>query len=162
MEQLIQNLAIKRNYKLIDSKHLIDPKYNHKIRIFIYEDEKLDMGVFYKSYEQITQDIQHIIFIYNIATIQIKKIKIYKDILKIEFFNINELHRLIIGNKFIPKHSLVSIKDRKIIIEKFGKDNLPTILYNDPMCKLYGFEVDDIIQIERADVLYYRLVIQEE
>jgi DNA-directed RNA polymerase subunit H (RpoH/RPB5) len=174
MFEFIQLLSRLRNIQLLEQTPTrgicFDPRGQKYIQIVICEESKLDMSYFYKAYDQLDlynqenpeRKIQHIIFIYRIATIQIKKLKIYKDILCIEFFNENELRRLLIGNRFIPKHSRVEQELHQEIIRKFGKDHLPTLLHTDPIVRLYNFEVGDIIQIEREDTLYYRLVLAEE
>jgi DNA-directed RNA polymerase subunit H (RpoH/RPB5) len=120
------------------------------------------MSYFYKAYEQLSENISHLIFIYNFATIQIKKLKMYKDILKIEFFHENELRRLLIGNRLIPKHAQVDSETREQGIQSFGRDNLPMILHTDPMVRLYDFEMDSVVQIERPDAIYYRLVVSDD
>jgi DNA-directed RNA polymerase subunit H (RpoH/RPB5) len=142
-----------------------DPKRDVHIQFFLCDHDKLDMNYFYKSYEQLaetTTPFSHLIFIYKVATIQIKKLKMYKDILKIEFFNENELRRLLTGHRLIPLHTQVDKTTRDEIVKKFGRDNLPMILHTDPMVKLHDFDVDSVLQIERPDGLYYRLVVVDE
>jgi DNA-directed RNA polymerase subunit H (RpoH/RPB5) len=120
------------------------------------------MAYFYRSYESLKDEIKHLIFIYSIATIQIKKLKTYKDVLKVEFFNLFELNRLLTGNRFIPKHRQVCASEREEIVQKFGKNNLPLISITDPIVKLYDFDLDSIVEIERENTIYYRLVVQDD
>lgn len=174
MFEFIQLLAKLRNYDILEQTEnrsiCYNPIQNDHIQVFLCEESKLDMGYFYKSYDTLEQynqknpsrKVQHLIFIYRVATIQIKKLKLYKDVLQIEFFHEHELCRLLIGNRFIPRHTKVSKEEYQEIVRKFGKHNLPTLLNTDPIVRLYHFELDDIIQVERPDVLYYRLVILDE
>lgn len=152
-----------REYELIDSDKMIvyDHRNRKKVRIVISSDEKLDMLFFYNTYEKTDNDIQHIIFICKIATIQMKKLRIYKDILKIELFYENELARLLTGNRFIPKHIRLSKYKQEEIFQKFGKENLPLIMNTDPIVKLHDFEIDSVIMIKRKNGIYYRLVVSE-
>jgi DNA-directed RNA polymerase subunit H (RpoH/RPB5) len=174
MFEFIEQLCQYRGYQIVEktpSKGIcFNPKTNRYIQVFMCEDSKLDMSYFYKSYDYLekynqnnpTKPTQHIIFIYRVATIQIKKLKLYKEILSIEFFRENELKRLLIGNRFIPKHTKVHPDLYREIVQKFGRDNLPTLLLTDPIARLNNFEMNDIVQIERNDVIYYRLVISDD
>jgi hypothetical protein len=36
------------------------------------------------------------------------------------------------------------------------------ILHTDPMVRLYDFEMDSVVQIERPDAIYYRLVVSDD
>lgn len=160
---MFQQLCSIRGYDIVDEKDQIafDPIIRERIKYILVEDEKLDMNFFYKWYSQIDKTITHVIFVYSVATIQTKKLKMYKDILSIEFFSIDELRRLLIGNRFIPKHTRICQKEQDFIIKRFDKENLPCILNTDPMVRLYNFQVDSIIKIERPDNIYYRRVIEE-
>jgi DNA-directed RNA polymerase subunit H (RpoH/RPB5) len=160
---MFDQLITLRNYSVLDaSKRLAtNPDTGHIVQMIYCGDDKLDMSYFYKCYNQLEPNVSHVIFIYNIATIQIKKLKMYKDILNIEFLNLNELKRLLTGNRFVPKHSKLSLEEQQAIIERFGKDNLPCILHSDPMVRLHDFPVDSIIQIERNDAIYYRRVMED-
>lgn len=162
--KIFQQLVQLRGYTLLDlDKRVVwDPKRNQRIQVFLCEQEKLDMNYFYRAYEQLEANISHLIFIYNTATIQIKKLKTYKDILKIEFFKESECRRLLIGNRLIPRHVQVNSQLRDQIIQQFGQDNLPMILHTDPIVRLYDFDLDAVLQIERPDVTYYRLVVPDE
>ena len=161
---LIKRLCLLRNFKVSDADDpsiVLDSK-GGRIKFFICGNEKLDMAYFYKAYESLEKGICHLIFIYNFATIQIKKLKLYKDVLQVEFFNTNELTRLLVGNRFIPKHRQVEPMERDIIFQKFGKENLPLICLTDPIVKLHNFEIDEVIEIEREGGLYYRLVVMDD
>lgn len=149
-----------REYDIINNDKMIvyDKRNDKKVRIIISSNEKLDMLFFYNTYENTDDDIQHLIFICKIATIQMKKLRIYKDVLKIELFYETELMRLLNGNRFIPKHIRISREKQNEIIKKFGKENLPLIMNSDPIVRLYDFELDSVIMIQRKNEIYYRLV----
>lgn len=162
--KIFEKLVQLRGYTILDPKTYLafNPHTETRIQFFLCNQEKLDMSYFYKAYEQLGENISHLVFIYNFATIQIKKLKMYKDILKIEFFHENELRRLLIGNRLIPQHTQVDPETRERVLKTFGRDNLPMILQTDPMVRLYDFELDSVLQIERADAIYYRLVVSED
>ena len=151
-----------RGYQIIDEDKMIafDPRNNFKVQIVI-TNEKLDMSFFHIKRSEIEDDIQHLIFIYKIATIQIKKLRTYKNTLRLELFFENELRRLLNGNRLIPPHIRISKEEQDVIIKKFGKENLPLILHTDPIVRLYDFDVDSIILIQRKNGIYYRLVTSE-
>jgi DNA-directed RNA polymerase subunit H (RpoH/RPB5) len=158
-EQLIQL----RGYTPLDLDKGLVMHRGQKIQFYICGTQKLDMAYFYKAYEQMIPEVTHLIFIYNHATIQIKKLKMYKDILRIEFFSVHELRRLLVGNRLIPPHRAVTDPTLEArIFRQFGKENLPQLLYTDPIARLYDFELDSLIEIHRPDVVYYRLVVADE
>ena len=165
MQELIKNFAKLRNYIPLDEqKYIFETQDNKHVRIFHFE-EKLDMNQFYKTYHILSQEnpsVHHIIFIHNMITIQMKKMKLYKDILRIELFSETELKRMLIGNKFIPPHKQVYKHTQEKIFKKFGKDNLPKILNTDPVVRLYDFELNSVIEIQRPDEIYYRIVVSDE
>lgn len=163
--QLIQQLIKLRNYQIesVDTDHLTAQSENgRRIQFFLCGDHKLDMAYFYKAYERLDQNVNHLFFLYSCATIQIKKLKMYKDILRIEFFSVNELQRLLIGNRLIPTHTQVDPHSRDLICQKFGKENLPHLLQTDPIARLHDFDLDAVVEIHRADVIYYRLVVTDD
>ncbi len=151
-----------REYEIIDEEKMIvyNPRNNTKIQIIITS-EKLDMSLFHSKRTEIDDNIHHLIFIYKIATIQIKKLRNYKNTLRLELFFENELKRLLNGNRLIPPHLRIPLDEQNEIIKKFGKENLPLILQTDPIVRLYDFEVDSIILIKRKHEIYYRLVVND-
>ena len=162
---LLSNFTQLRKYSIVDeNKLLYRDQRNNLIRIIDAGDEKVDMNYFYKTFQDLEPEIHHIIFIYKTATIQAKKMKIYQHIMKIELFELNELKRLIIGNRFIPKHKKLELEEKEQVSKRFGLNSLPVILQSDPISKLYNFEVGDIIEIERnqGKQYFYRLVISDD
>lgn len=163
-EKMCDDLIRLRKYTILnrDKKFLYDDVHNRHIQIFLCKNDKLDMSYFYKSYDILEEKVNHIIFIYKIATIQIKKLKMYKDILKIEFFDENELFRLLTGNRLMPPHKQICVQERDELFKKFGKNNLPFILNTDPIVKLHDFEIGSVLEIERPNCIYYRLVVYDD
>lgn len=153
-----------RGYTIIDinRKIVLNPMKNEKIQFFVVLDDKLDMSFFYNKKLEIESDVKHIIFIYKIATVQMKKLKTCKDILRIELFYENELSRLLCGNRLIPKHIRLSQEKQNEVVEKIGMGNLPLILSSDPIVKLYDFDVNSVIMIQRKYGIYYRLVVNDD
>lgn len=161
-EKLFEQLIALREYTLVDPTKFLVRKEDEWIQFFLCNENKLDMSYFYKSYERIEPAVTHLIFIFTHATIQIKKLKMYKDILRMEFFSAHELSRLLTGNRLIPRHQQVDPQTRDEILRKFKPDDLPNLLQTDPIARLYDFPVDSIVEIHRPDSLYFRLVIPDE
>ena len=165
MQELIKNFTKLRKYTPVnENKYIYETPEHKQVRVFHFE-EKLDMSQFYKIYHILSQEnpsIHHIIFIHNMITIQMKKMKLYKDILRIELFSETDLQRMLIGNKFIPVHKQVCSHTQEKIFKKFGKDNLPKILNTDPVVRLHDFELNSVIEIQRSDEIYYRIVVADE
>jgi DNA-directed RNA polymerase subunit H (RpoH/RPB5) len=44
------------------------------------------------------------------------------------------------------------------MIEKFGKNKLPQIKFNDPISRYFNCQVGDIFKIYRKNEMYYRIV----
>ncbi len=160
--ELFIRLTALRGYEVINAETGLVRAGSTWIKVYRCGNHKLDMAYFYKAYEQMESQVSHLIFLFTHATIQIKKLKIYKDVLRIEFFSVPELCRLLIGNRLIPPHRRIPDPEATQILKRFGKENMPHLLQTDPMARLYDFPLDAVIEIERADVLYYRLVVADE
>ena len=161
-EQLITLRGYTRSPLTADGDPHIVYHAHEKIQFFVSGLNKLDMAYFYKAYDQMDPDVTHMIFIYTVATIQIKKLKMYKDVLRIEFFSVYELKRLLRGNRLIPLHQRMDADAETRICNKFGKENLPHILQTDPIVRLHDFKLDSVVEIHRPDVVYYRLVVADD
>jgi len=161
-QMLSQRLAELRQYEIVSNETGLVRKDGRYIKFYLCGANKLDMSFFYKAYDQMESNVSHLIFIFTYATIQIKKLKVYKDVLRIEFFSVSELQRLLTGNRLIPPHRLVDETTTAEIVRRFGKENLPHILQTDPIVRLYDFPLDAVIEIERMDTVYYRLVVPDE
>ena len=83
----------------------------------------------------------------------------------IELFHENELQKNITKHHLVPQHKLLVQTDINLLLQnlQIQKENLPKIKKQDPICKYYGAEIDDVFEITRYDnyikSLYYRLVI---
>ena len=154
-----------RGYVVVaaDTFRVYDPHHDRQVQMFFVQaPQKLDMAFFYRAYEMLEPHVTHMIFVYAVATIQIKKLKLYKDVLKIEFFGIHELRRLLGGNRLIPPHRQLTATEADAVRLRFGSDHLPSLLQSDPLSRLYDFDLDAIIQIDRAMGVYYRRVVPDE
>ena len=74
----------------------------------------------------------------------------------------------IIEHELVPAHEVLSPKDKKAVLEKYGiiKEQLPKILTSDPMIKQIRAKAGDVIKISRdsptaGKALYYRLVVEK-
>jgi len=72
----------------------------------------------------------------------------------------------ILKHSLVPKHTILTEEEAKAVLKKFDITplQLPKILVTDPVIKLIGAKVGDIIEIERrsptAELSYaYRIVI---
>ncbi len=72
----------------------------------------------------------------------------------------------LLNHELVPKHEILSEKDAKKILEKYGitKKELPKIKTNDPVIKAIDAEEGDVIEITRdsptaGKTKYYRVVI---
>ena len=72
----------------------------------------------------------------------------------------------IMSHNLVPKHTVISEEEAQKVFDyyKITKDQLPKINITDPVIKIIGAEVGDIIKIERksptAEVSYaYRIVV---
>ncbi|HDH91377.1 MAG TPA: DNA-directed RNA polymerase subunit H, partial [Candidatus Aenigmarchaeota archaeon] len=70
----------------------------------------------------------------------------------------------------VPKHEIISEKEREELIKKYGITSLkqlPRIFTSDPVVKAIGAKPGDIIKITRksptaGETVYYRVVIKGE
>ncbi len=73
----------------------------------------------------------------------------------------------VLDHKLVPKHEILSSKEKKDLLEKFGigKEQLPYILESDPVIKVIKAKKGDVIKITRKSPtagksIYYRVVIK--
>ena len=71
--------------------------------------------------------------------------------LTIEIFNLNELVVNITEHELVPNHTLLSKKDKKLLLERYKiKDSqLPKILVSDPIARYLGLKRGDVVKITR-------------
>jgi DNA-directed RNA polymerase subunit H (RpoH/RPB5) len=161
MDETFERLCTLRGYLILEAdKGLVyDPRTRCRVQLFYVHQAKLDMSYFYKAYEHLAPEVTHLIFVYAVATIQIKKLKLYKDVLKIEFFQIHELQRLLRGNRLVPPHRALPADEADLVRHRFGATHLPQLLQSDPIARLYDFPVGAVVEVDRPTGVYYRLVI---
>lgn len=73
----------------------------------------------------------------------------------------------ILKHEFVPKHEILSDKEKKEILKKFNisEKQLPKILDSDPVIKKIGAKEGQVIKIKRksptaGQTIYYRLVVR--
>lgn len=159
--ELIEKLRKLRNYEVQDAENgiFLDRQDQHLIKIIRVE-KKLDMQIFKNIQKLLPAECSHIIFIYDKATLHNKNLKNYQKALKIELFEFFELKRLLIGNIFTPSFRLLDEEEKNEVLKIYG-ENCPSILITDPIVKLYQFNIGEVLEINRGDSLYYRLIVQE-
>ena len=69
----------------------------------------------------------------------------------IEVFNLNELVVNITKHELVPKHTLLSQKDKKQLLDRYKirDSQLPKILISDPVAKYLGLRRGDVVKITR-------------
>ena len=70
----------------------------------------------------------------------------------IEVFNLSELVVNITKHELVPKHTLLSQKDKKQLLERYKirDSQLPKILIGDPVAKYLGLKRGDVVKITRV------------
>ena len=68
-------------------------------------------------------------------------------------------------HSLVPKHEILSEKEKEAVLKKYNisKNQLPKILYSDPIIKEINAKVGDLIKITRnskvaGKSIYYRIV----
>lgn len=60
----------------------------------------------------------------------------------------------------VPKHS--KLHEIKKELPRINLKDLPEILSSDPIVKFYGFDVGDVIKIDRSTEIFYRRVVKDD
>ena len=102
-----------------------------------------------------------LIVIYDTSSVSNKKITSYKDIYDVTVFERRQLELLMRGHRLLPRFQKLSAVEQQHLIRKYGKINLPKLSVQDPMSMLYGFEIDEVVEISRKTGIYYRIVIDD-
>lgn len=83
---------------------------------------------------------------------------------KIEIFKETDFLTDITKHVLVPKHKIITKKEREEILKKYSLNELPKILESDPQIRRIGGQKEDIIYIERLSETaglsdYWRLVV---
>ena len=133
-----------------------------KLWLFLNIIQKFNVNK-YQEYITVSykNNIKHIIIIANKITPNIRKIiknNTNLDV-KIETFYEDEMKYNITKHVLVPQHILLSSSESSELKDKYGVNNFPYILKNDPVCRFYNFPVDSIIKIIRKNNdIVYRIV----
>jgi len=105
-----------------------------------------------------------------------KQVLVYKKELSdkydidIEVFLINNLQINISKHEYQPEFFLLNNDEKQELLEKYSKENLPKIKFDDPINQYYNGKIDDIYKIIRNNMIgrnrtsgqgiYYRIVVK--
>ena len=105
-----------------------------------------------------------------------KQVLVYKKELSdkydidIEVFLINNLQINISKHEYQPEFFLLNYDEKEELLEKYNKENLPQIKFDDPINQYYNGKIDDIYKIIRNNMIgrnrtsgqgiYYRIVVK--
>ncbi len=85
----------------------------------------------------------------------------------IDLFNADRLKISMLDHEMIPKHEILSTNDTKKVLENYNiiKEQLPKIKLQDPVVRLIGAKMGQVLRITRKSptaerATYYRLVVQ--
>lgn len=82
------------------------------------------------------------------------------DLYNSEYFLSKDLQINITKHKYVPKHILLSEKEREEVKKSYRTKliNFPQILESDPVSRYYNFRSGDLIKIERCYNLYTKQI----
>ena len=143
---------------------------DNKVCIYIVETPKIGINIV-KSLQSFVEshDLNHAILFYkdSITAFAKQQLDELKKTLKIETFNINEMIFNITKHVLVPKHELISNKDKKDLLKifKITEKKLPYIKIDDPVSRYYGASVGNVFKITRTSestnsTTYYRIVVK--
>ena len=73
-----------------------------------------------------------------------------------------------ISHELVPKHEILSDKEKKEVLEKFGvnEKQMPVIWSSDPVAESIGSKPGDLLRITRksataGEAVYYRVVVEK-
>jgi len=122
------------------------------IMIFFAKEESFGIKPMLALIEKMTEEkMRHCILIYpKTVTAPVKK-HILKGKHRVEFFSEDELVLNITKHKLMPKHVLLTTKEKTELLTITGlkETQLPRILPSDPMAKYLGARRGDIVRIVR-------------
>lgn len=164
--QTVKEMLSERNYSFdnMDDDRgemmFVDNKDNcNKIIIFFPEETKVNIDVIKeKIYRMKNIEIKKCIIVYKESITSSAKKTIEMLSSDIELFNIEELKYNITKHYLVPKHILLTDKEKKEI-KSFNK-KLPSLLRSDPVSRFYNYKKGDVIKIIRDNhIICYRIVV---
>ena len=142
---------------------------NHLLKVYTYDDGKLGINHIKETIIDIEENkVNCAIIIYKISITSFAKQYLQSINLKckIECFKENELYDNITKHYLVPKHSVCSNEDKKLVLSTFKikEHNLPKIKCSDPIARYFGCSIGNLMKIERPSVTagcydFYRLCI---
>lgn len=155
-----------------DDIEALDPNTGMRILVYYVSDSKVNV----KNIKSIKTNLERndvdkiacLIVVYKYAITSFAKQFISYDVndLFVQIFSEKELAFNITKHEFVPKHTLLSTKEKKDILRKYNSPakHFPHILSTDPVCRYYGGLPGDMFRIDRPSEtcgLYstYRVVV---
>ena len=132
-----------------------ESKTNIKRLYYQYISKKLNVELINAFYERMktTKAISGIIIIPAKITQQAKqKLQDISKEFPIEIFTVSELVVNITEHELVPKHTLLSEEDKKLLMQRYrikDPNQLPKILLSDPVARYLGLKRGDVVKIER-------------
>ena len=154
--------TINQQYYKNNMKIVSEDNEHNKIMVLFYVN-KIGIDVIKKIVKILdVMSIYHVILVVNYKITSFAKREIIKlpQQYQIEVFLQEEVLHNIIKHRIVPKHTLLTEKEAKKVVDCYGNVNcLPRILYTDKICKYYNGHVGDIFKIYRENSIYYRIVV---
>lgn len=155
--EMLQDRGYTRVEKKGDELEAEDPLTNKKILVYYVSDPKVNV----KNIKMIKSHLDKIdvtqvaclIVVYKYAITSFAKQFISSDVkdLFVQIFSEKELSFNITKHDFVPKHTLLSVKEKSDVLKKYKTKacHFPQILSTDPVCRYYGVLPGDMLQITR-------------
>jgi DNA-directed RNA polymerase subunit H (RpoH/RPB5) len=157
---LLDKFTKKRQYTAHDIDQYLFKDVSGQLVYIDTTFNKLDMNYFKHIQKHLNDQCAHIIFIYTSTTLSMCNLRNYQSVLKIELFEYNELHRLLIGNRFTPAYRILSPTEVHQVLSVYNRDHLPQLCKSDPIARLNDLSVGAILEVDRGDSLIYRIVLE--
>ncbi len=133
--------------------------WEHRTNVYTADCEELTTTALEDILEAATQTAATtILVVYSRQVVTPKKVATYQSLCDLELFERAHLRILLAGHRFMVSHTRLSEEERAIICRTYGEDNLPRLQVTDPMARLYGFKIGDVILIRRPQIYFRRVV----
>lgn len=178
IKDMLKDRGYRENIILTDNNISYGPynSVNKQIKIYILRNYLNNSGIYdfnISNFERkiLMEDCLKDIILSNNNSIKIilvvpkefpTKSILLNDISRIVVFSELELSFNITKNIYVPKHKKLNSEERNMFLSKtIKKYDLPSMTKEDPVCKWYDYEKDDIIKIYReyCDDEYFRIVV---